>query len=137
MQPGTTVTDKEQTRVARRNILIVDDEPDLRNTLKDLLEIYGYSVITASNGKEALDLLKTTEAPCLMLLDLMMPIMNGWEVLQTLKQEHQAILGSMPIVVISAAADVSGIEENFGCELMRKPLNMQKLTSLASRYCSV
>lgn len=123
--------------MANKSIMIVDDEPDLRNTLKDLLEIYGYSVVTASNGKEALDLLRTEDAPCLLLLDLMMPVMNGWEFLEAFKTTRRAEADEFPIVVISAAADVADVEQRYGCSIMKKPLNLQNLATMANQYCRV
>lgn len=117
--------------------MIVDDEADLRETLKDLLEIYGYAVITASNGREALELLKRQDVPCLVLLDLMMPVMNGWEFLEALQAERPADADELPIVVISAAADVADVERRYGCHVMRKPLNLKHLASMANQYCRI
>ena len=59
-------------------ILIVDDDEAIRETLSQVLELSGFDSITSSNGQEALALLRSSTPPCLVLLDLMMPIMNGW-----------------------------------------------------------
>lgn len=121
--------------MATRRIMIVEDDIDLRSTLKDLLELFGYSVITAENGREALDLLEGDEHPCLLLLDLMMPVMNGWEFLDTLKQQSPSALKKIPIIVSSAAADLANIEEEYGCRVMRKPLDIKQLASIAKQHC--
>jgi CheY-like chemotaxis protein len=61
------------------HILIIEDEPDLRETLKELFQLEGFKVLTASNGQEGLKALRESGKPCLIFLDLMMPIMSGWE----------------------------------------------------------
>ena len=60
-------------------ILVVDDDAEIRESLSDLLSDEGHRVRAAANGKEALELLRQTPAPCMILLDLMMPVMNGWQ----------------------------------------------------------
>lgn len=120
-----------------RNILIVDDEPDLRSTLKDIFELSGFSVVTAGNGAEAYALLQQGESPCLMLLDLMMPVMNGWEFLGRLSQERPETFDEVPIVVISAIADTVDVGQRFRCEIMKKPLDIPHLLKLAGRHCSL
>lgn len=120
-----------------KNILIVDDEPDLRATLKDIFEISGYSVVTAGNGEEALSLLQQGESPCLLLLDLMMPVMNGWEFLGRLSEERPQTFDAVPIVVISAVADTVDLGQRYPCEVMKKPLNIPHLLTLAGRHCTL
>lgn len=120
-----------------RNILIVDDEPDLRSTLKDIFEMSGFSVVTAGNGAEAYALLQQGETPCLLLLDLMMPVMNGWEFLGRVSRELPKTFEDVPIVVISAVADTVDIGQRFPCEIMKKPLNIPHLLDLAGRHCSI
>ncbi|MGE3609301.1 MAG: response regulator [Bacteriovoracaceae bacterium] len=82
------------------SILIVEDDPSIRDMLTFLLESENYQVFQASNGKEALALLSKSLSPSLILLDLMMPIMNGWQFYQSIKMVDQ--LKSIPIVVMSA-----------------------------------
>lgn len=116
-------------------ILIIEDEPDLRDTLKDLLEVYGFRVSTAGNGAEGLRRLREDGTPCMILLDLMMPVMTGWEFLETLKSEHRQILDVTPVTVLSAAADVSGVEQEYGCRVLRKPVDIKQLVTLAKESC--
>src|SRR4051812_16237966 len=83
-----------------RSILIVEDEELIRATLSLALEFEGYLVFTAANGKEGIELLPKVERPCLILLDLMMPVMNGWEFVDAL--EKDMILATIPVIVVTA-----------------------------------
>ena len=65
-----------------------------------------------------------------------MPVMNGWQFLEALENEHRPLLANVPIVVISAAADLIDIHQRHGCRVMRKPVNLEALTSLAREYCA-
>ena len=86
-----------------KTVLLVEDDLDLRDVVQDILEDEGYDVIPAAHGRQALEYLRTTrsgdDAPALVILDLIMPIVNGWEVLD-------AILGDpwlrVPVIVVSA-----------------------------------
>src|SRR5688572_15412008 len=82
-------------------VLVVDDEDEGRELLRDALEDAGYVVVEASNGKEALTLLTTAGSPepCLIVLDLNMPVMTGWELLAIVKGYYR--LSRIPILVIS------------------------------------
>ena len=83
-------------------ILIVDDEPDISFLLTLALEDAGYTVASVANGQAALERLRaSTERPCLILLDLMMPPLNGWEF--RAQQLADPVLASIPVVVLSAA----------------------------------
>ncbi|HEX4802185.1 MAG TPA: response regulator [Myxococcaceae bacterium] len=81
-------------------ILVVEDDDDIRDSLKELLEEEGYQVDTAANGEQALNRLRG-EAPQLILLDLMMPVMDGWEFQRQLRNSPS--LSGVPIIVISAS----------------------------------
>jgi CheY-like chemotaxis protein len=84
-----------------RRILVVDDDRDLRTTVAQVLQDEGYHVAEASNGKEALERLHEGPAPDLLLLDLMMPVMNGEQFRQEQRKEPQ--LARIPVVVMTAA----------------------------------
>jgi CheY-like chemotaxis protein len=116
-------------------ILLIEDERDLRETLKLFLELEGFRVAAAQNGREGLDLLDESGPPCLIVLDLMMPVMNGWEFLEALKQEHQAVLSDTPMVVITASPDVGQQVLDSGCRIMKKPFDVAPLLSIAREYC--
>src|ERR1700742_457602 len=91
-----------EAAMSPRPVLVVDDDPDIRETLRFVLEDAGYPVYVAENGKEALDLLAATETPPgLILLDLMMPIMRGDEMLRALKTVHA--LAAIPVTIVTAS----------------------------------
>ena len=121
-----------------RSILLVEDEPDIRTSLQEALEWEGYHVVTAANGREALACLPNMARPCLILLDLMMPVMNGWEFADALKTND--CLAAIPIVVVTAFADEArGERERASAigtrEVVRKPVDLDLLLRLVHRYC--
>lgn len=89
-------------QAAQKKILIVEDEGDIRLALQIFLESEGYLVQTAKNGEEALQCLAREGLPALILLDMKMPVMNGWDFAKAFvaKYDHEA-----PILVMTAAAD--------------------------------
>ncbi len=84
-----------------RAVLVVDDDLDLRGALELILEEEGYRVITASNGREALECLDR-ELPAVILLDMRMPVMDGWQFVREFRSRHGSLC---PIVVCTAAED--------------------------------
>src|SRR5215470_6846887 len=90
-------------RNTSKNILLIEDEVDIRTILKDALEWEGYCVYTASNGKEGIEILPEIPTPSLILLDLMMPVMNGWEFADALETDRA--YADIPIVTLSAFSD--------------------------------
>lgn len=86
----------------KKTIMIIEDESDIRSSLKEILELVGYDVLTAENGLDALNVLKESVKPNLILLDMKMPVMNGWDFAE---QFHKTYNNSSPIVVVTAAAD--------------------------------
>lgn len=118
-----------------QEILVVDDDSGIRETLKDLLELEGYHVSTAANGQEGLQRLSQI-TPCLVLLDLMMPVMNGWEVLKNLRARQDALLAQHRVAVISAAAAHAQDLEAYGCEILSKPVNIERLLRLVRSCCT-
>src|SRR5690242_2846236 len=84
-------------------ILVVEDDPDIRELVSEVLCQSGYHVAEAGNGQEALDFLKAHDQPCVMLLDLMMPVLSGPELLEILADDPR--FSKLPVVVVSAVAD--------------------------------
>jgi CheY-like chemotaxis protein len=113
----------------RRTVLVVDDDFDLRQTLREILEDEGYVVDTAANGREALDLLHRSNPPRVVVLDLMMPVMDGWQLLDELKRDDA--LSAVPVVVISASK--TGLRAPHAHELLSKPLDYYKLITTLER----
>ena len=112
-----------------RRILIVEDDEGIRDGLAEYLGEVGYSVTTAENGRKALDVLATMESPCLVLLDLMMPVMDGWQFLEALEADEA--IASIPVVVVTAAGDTP----NVGRPVLKKPIHVEKLLDTVRRYC--
>src|SRR5687768_13650313 len=87
-----------------KRILVVDDEEDIRLLLADLLRVLGYTVGVAAHGKEALDWIHTGGMPSLIVLDLMMPVMDGYEFWT--EQHRDPAMSSIPVIVITAGPGV-------------------------------
>jgi CheY-like chemotaxis protein len=107
-------------------VLVVDDDAEIRETLTLLLEQEGYTVLGAENGVQALEQLRRGH-PNVMLLDLMMPVMSGWEVLDELGECGE--LGSVPIIVVSAMC-APGAR---AC--LVKPVDLEELLEVVGRCC--
>ncbi len=86
----------------KKTILVIEDEKEIRSTLKEFLEFEDYDVLTAENGQVALEVLKKSPVPHLILLDMKMPVMNGWQFAGEYLKVYNR---TSPIVVITAAAD--------------------------------
>ena len=114
-----------------RNILLIEDDVDIRTILKEALEWEGYRVFTAANGQEGIDILPEIPAPSLILLDLMMPVMNGWEFADVL-ETHRAY-SDIPIVTISAFSDPEKRIRASG--FIKKPVDLDVLFALVRKHC--
>ena len=114
---------------AEHTILVVEDDTDVRESIREVLEDAGYAVATASNGKEGLDRLERTR-PSLILLDLMMPVMSGPELLAILQQRGNDV----PVVVVSAYADHADASAGVS-GFISKPVRLQKLLDTVREYC--
>ena len=110
-------------------ILLVEDDEDVREMLKLTLEMSGFDVDVARNGTDALAALDR-QRPCLVVLDLVMPVMNGWEVLEQMKTRQ---LADIPVCVISA---LSGRAPSEAVAALCKPFDASELLAVAARYCS-
>jgi CheY-like chemotaxis protein len=114
---------------ASKLVLIVDDDPDLLEVTAFVIEGEGLAVETASDGAEALARLGHGRRPTLVLLDLMMPVMNGWELLAAVAKDPS--LAGIPIVVLTAGdhTEVPGARE-----VLSKPMDLQELLRVVERY---
>jgi two-component system response regulator CpxR len=108
-------------------VLVVDDDVEIRETLTSLLQHEGYSVLRAENGVQALDQLRRLH-PDVVLLDLMMPVMSGWEVIEELQDTGE--MGRVPIVVVSAMGAPGA------CACLRKPVDLEELLEVVERCCA-
>jgi CheY-like chemotaxis protein len=116
---------------ARPYVLIVEDDEDVLDTIKTLLEVEGYETRCARNGREALEVLRGDAPPCLILLDLRMPEMNGRELLAVLGQD--ATLVNIPVVITTAEHDPAGVE---GRRLLGKPIMVDALLDVVRAHCT-
>jgi CheY-like chemotaxis protein len=105
-------------------VVLVDDDADCRDCVRALLEEAGYAVITADNGFEALAVLRREARVTAVVLDLMMPVMSGWELLEELRADPD--LSRIPILVTSAAHDVSHAVVGATC-VLPKPIDCDAL----------
>ena len=114
-----------------QSVLVVEDDHDVRTTLNDFLSDEGYEVQTAENGKEALKRLGQHK-PGLVLLDLMMPVMNGWEFLK--EKNNTPELSGVPVLVLSAVPGKPYIPGALAC--LKKPIDLQRLMDFVELYCA-
>lgn len=115
-------------------ILLVEDDEDIRTDLAALLKDFGYRVATACHGAEALEYLRSAERPQLMLLDLMMPVMDGWQLRIELLKDRK--LADLPVVVLSGAGNVPNEAAALGAVgFVSKPFNMKHLLELVEGCC--
>jgi len=119
-----------------RTVLVVDDDSAIRDSLADLLSDEGYHVVTAVNGAEALDQLRHLSGgrPCVILLDLMMPIMTGAQFYR--EKQRDPALAEIPVVVISADGNVQQKAIGFGGEYLAKPIRIETVLGAVERHCA-
>ncbi len=114
-------------------ILVVEDDPLIREAIRDMLTLEGYPVRTATHGREALDVIAQGAKPSLILLDLMMPVVDGWQLMELLAEDSE--LKGIPIVVISAVGEVGHFKnQQNAIELVQKPFNLAHLLTIVNRH---
>ena len=124
---------RNQVERADGYILLVEDDRDIQETLTGLLDDFGYSVRTASNGQEALCVLATAPPPRLILLDQMMPVMNGEQLIDHLRLSADPALSLLPICVLTASHEFH--RERDVVAVLRKPFDETVLMEIVERYC--
>lgn len=118
----------------QKTVLLVEDDPDMREELAWLIEDWGYSVVTAGGGHEALAVLSTMDPPCLAILDLMMPHMDGWQLRAALLE--QPSLASVPVVLLSGVADLEAQAKTMDVVgYLTKPFDIDELSGLLAAHC--
>lgn len=111
-------------------ILVVEDDADARAALIDILEISGFPAVPAGNGREALDYLRRSSTPSCIILDLMMPEMNGWEFRAA--QKNDPTIASVPVIVVSAFGGAT-IDAD---EILVKPIDVDQLLKIVGNYAA-
>jgi CheY-like chemotaxis protein len=114
-------------------VFVIDDDDDTRACVCSVLEEEGYAVASAKNGREALEMLRKSEPPTLVLLDLMMPVMSGWDVLEAFR--HEPKLGALPVVVFTAAGDSGAADHALAKPILRKPIDLDLLLAMVKKIC--
>ena len=113
-------------------VLIVEDDDDVREMLATLLRAESYEVMTATNGAEALNAMRMRR-PCLVLLDLMMPVMNGWDFRKF--QLSDPSIADVPVICLTAVFDPSRVAEELSVRCFRKPVALDDVLSEVAAVC--
>lgn len=113
------------------SILVVEDEKSIQEIIKIALEMEGYNVVTADNGKDGLEMLPQMQTPCLILLDLMMPIMNGWEFVEALSTDMT--LATIPVIIVTAYGERAEQIPSKG--ILKKPIDLDALLDQVNNWC--
>ena len=113
-------------------VLIVEDDADLRDMMAQLLNLEGFNAATAANGREALEYLQESDRPDVILLDLMMPVMDGWEFRR--RQQADPSVSGVPVIVLSALDPTRAADVNANA-FLKKPLDFDRLLALVRSYC--
>jgi CheY-like chemotaxis protein len=116
-------------------VMVVDDDAGIRESISEVLTDHEYRAIEAANGREAIQRLRLERAkPCVILLDIMMPEMDGWQFRAAQKEDPE--LSKIPVIVLSAHANltdvVAGLEASAG---LKKPVQLETLLTTVERIC--
>ncbi len=115
-------------------VMIVEDDLAIREALTEILEDEGYRVEGAANGQEAIQMLRGNTPPCLILLDLMMPVMNGWQF--RAEQKQDPMLAPVPVVIISADSDLRTKAMTLeAVDFLQKPIQLTRLLDTVEQFC--
>jgi len=121
-----------------KTILIVEDDKDIRESLQQILEYEHYRVMTVQNGREALTSLAQAVPPCLIVLDLFMPEMNGPQFLSELKSKSTDNRVNIPVIVLSASpadGEVASSVKPLVSEFVKKPVDLDEFILCIERHC--
>lgn len=125
---GCDMVSRENNEIAK--LLIVEDDDGARTALGDIFDCEGFPVATCANGREALDYLHSRPLPLVIILDLQMPVMNGWQFCRERKKD--ANLAAVPVVAITAFQSPGELDVD---AVMQKPIDIERLMDLVRDYC--
>lgn len=115
-------------------VLVVEDDPNLREVFSEVLESEGYRVHVAADGAQALAVLENGATPCVVLLDLRMPTMTGWDLAGRLRSTDR--WSEVPIVVVAAHYLVADEARKIGADAwLQKPVSLDRLVAVVDRVC--
>ena len=127
---GSAVPD--QPRGRRKTVLVVEDDPDSREVFSELLRGQGYQVVSVPSGRAAIAYLRDQERPSVILLDMLMPEMDGWQFRRA--QQGDPRISGIPVVVVSALKAVENSAKRFGAAaFLGKPVSPDDLIGTISR----
>jgi len=118
--------------MSTHTILVVEDEDESRQALVEILDFYGFQAVGVANGAEAMDYLRVSETPPLIILDLLMPVMSGSRLRAALLQAPD--LANIPVIVVSAL-DSFAVTEFGAVRTFTKPLDIDALVRVVRKYC--
>ena len=108
-------------------VLLIEDDRDIQENLRALLEMEGYQVHSAFNGKDALHFLSGSNSLHAILLDLMMPVMDGYEFLEKLTSNEFHAYAETPVILLSASTDLVQTANKHGLKFVKKPIDIDRL----------
>jgi hypothetical protein len=115
-------------------VLVVDNDEPFRTEIVEALQRSGYAVVSAGDGREALEYMRGDSTPALVILDMMMPLMDGWSLFEAVK--HEPRLASVPIVLLTCLGDdQDNIPPLDVSAYLKKPVRIPKLLSIAAQHC--
>jgi CheY-like chemotaxis protein len=122
--------ENHMTDAMSHTVFLIEDEKDLREMMREALELNGYSVVTAGDGQQALAKLSAIQNLCLVILDLVMPGMNGWEFFEKMRQRTE--FAAVPVVIYTSSP---GRAPQGATRVLQKPTNFDRLLSTVREYC--
>jgi len=131
MKGSVSDSARQQAERPAAPVLVVEDDPDQRDAIVFALEAEGYSAIGAADGLEALELLDGGTSPCLILLDLMMPEMDG--VHFRMEQLKRPALADIPVIVVSAFGQMTRAKWLQAADYLPKPIELDRLFAVVER----
>lgn len=130
-RPGSNSADPYSLGDPCKTILVVEDDAGIRETLSYALELEGYRVVSASNGREGIAALERVHNPCMILLDLMMPVLNGWQFVEAISKVQS--YARIPIVILTAFADTA--KSIRADAIIPKPIDLDTLLRAVHDWC--
>ena len=120
---------------ATRPVLVIEDHADTRHMVEEYLKLQGIPVVGAENGLQGLSALRE-HSPCLILLDLSMPVMDGWRFRQEQQRLPDGELAGVPILVLSALSDCERHAQTLGAvDVIPKPIDFDRMLVIVRQYC--
>jgi CheY-like chemotaxis protein len=128
-QSGPFDVTQENGVMHGQRVLLVEDDPVARTLLGSILEAAGYGVALAANGREALEVLRTGDKPFVILLDLKMPVMSGWEFRE--EQRRDPEMAGIPVIILSGDGDLDAVATALGAAgHISKPVDPDELLAI-------